>query len=249
MSGMPRAGTTLGKRYLGDHERLQIVPWGHFSQAWQAAQKQGSTKIIVDKNNKNLTIMGRIYHEYGNEAAYLGIVRDPRDELISLLETDYDPEIPRDESFWQCWLEQYSAFLSFARHHQHQGARVALVRYEDLALSPVPTKQSFLAWIGLEGSKVGDASYHTTVTEIAEGINTTEDWKAHQVNEVHDNSVGRWRDATGDRAALLRSYDSFPAVVSLMSQLGYREFVEDPEPDTMGIKILGFEPYGGKKKP
>lgn len=240
MSGMPRAGTTLGKRYLGDHEQLHIVPWGHFSQAWQAAQKQGGAKIIVDKNNKNLTMMSRIYYEYGNEAAYLGIVRDPRDELMSLLETDYDPEIPRDAGFWPCWLEQYSAFLSFARHHRDKGTRVALVRYEDLALSPVPTKQSFLAWVGLSGSPAVDTSYHTTVEEIAQKKNPTEDWKAHQVNEVHDNSVGRWRATTGETAVLVQSYHSFPAVVGLMSQLGYGQEVDAPQLDRLGVKLLGI---------
>jgi Sulfotransferase family len=241
MSGMPRAGTTLGKRYLGDHEQLHIVPWGHFSQAWQAAQKLSGEKIIVDKNNKNLTNMTRIYREYGNQAAYLGIIRDPRDELMSLLETDYDPEIPRNERFWLCWVEQYSAFITFAQRQGTKGTRVALVRYEDLALLPVQTKQSFLDWLGLDKAEVSSALYHTTVTEIARGKNKTEDWKAHQVNEVHDHSVGRWRAANGNTAELIQSYQSFPAA-GLMTQLGYGEVLGSPLLDTMGVKILGFNP-------
>jgi hypothetical protein len=240
MSGMPRAGTTLGKRYLGDHELFQIVPWGHYSQAWRAAQEQAGAKIIVDKNNKNLTIMPRIYLEYGNQAAYLGIVRDPRDELMSLLETDYDPEIPRDESFWLCWLEQYSAFLAFARRHAHTAARVALVRYEDLALAPVRTKQSFLAWLGIHDAGVPDSSYHTTISDIAQKLDPTEDWKAHQVNEVHDSSVGRWRAAEGKTADLIASCHSSPAV-GLMTQLGYGMTLAAPQVEKTGVRHLGFD--------
>jgi hypothetical protein len=126
------------------------------------------------------------------------------------METDYDPEIPRDESFWSCWFGQYSAFLAFARRQKGKRTKVALVRYEDLALSPVRTKQSFLDWVGVADTEDVDTSYHTTVEKIAQGINPTEDWKAHQVNEVHDQSVGRWRMAAGETAAMLQSYHSYP---------------------------------------
>jgi hypothetical protein len=235
--GMPRTGSTLAKRYLGDHEGLQIASAGEYFQAWRLADALEGARIVVDKNTVNLGLVDLIRRKYGNQAWFLCIVRDPRDELISLLETDRHQEIPRDESFWLLWEQRYSSLLQFAERYGPRGTRVALVRYEDLASDPVGTKRAFLGWLGLHDAGVTD-TYNTMVEQIALGIDETEDWKTHQTSVVHTDSVGRWRTADAEVEGLLQAYAKFPRVVRLMELLGYGDQVVSPAVSTQHLTII-----------
>jgi len=245
--GMPRTGSTLVKRYLGDYEGLEIAPAGEYFQAWELADTLEGSKIVLDKNTVNIGMINLIRRKYGNEAWFLCIVRDPRDELVSLLETDRHQEIPRDESFWLLWERRYSSFLEFAERYGQRGTGVALVRYEDLTFDPRGTKSEFLKWLGLGRDwmtgGLGDwgvtSTYNTTMEQIALGIDETEDWKTHQTNKVHVNSVGRWRTAEAEVEDLLRAYRKFPQAKRLMESFGYGEQLASPAISIQNLTTIG----------
>jgi len=240
--GMPRTGSTLAKRYLGDHPDIELAPAGRPAQAWVLANKLSQDRIVLDKNTRNLARVREIYMDYGDYVGFLCIVRDPRDELVSLLETDRHPEIPRDRSFWPFWEQRYSSFLRFAARYGRRGAKVALIRYEDLTMFPVKVKKCFLRWLGLD-AKVARITpeYHDTVQKIAEGIDISEDWKTHQTNRVHTDSIGRWREFEFEKSnqAMLLAYREFPRVIRLMEALGYGAGVMSPTLSIRGFQLLG----------
>ena len=88
MVATPRTGSTLAKRYLGDHPQLLVSPNRRHHHAWRMARRAEHGCIVVDKRTNNIDKVDKIYVQYGNHAWFLVIVRDPRDQLVSLLETD-----------------------------------------------------------------------------------------------------------------------------------------------------------------
>jgi hypothetical protein len=239
--GLPRTGSTLMKRYMGEFpSHFEIAPFGEYQQAWLLAE-QHPNRIIIDKKTGNLSLIEQIYLEYGNQVRFAAIVRDPRDELVSLVETERHPEIPKDEAFWQFWLEKYQAFLDFAQKHARRGMHSALIRYEDLVRRPAAAKRDFVAWLNIDVQSVEFTRHYTsTVESIAQGTNLSEDWKVHQTNSVHADSVGRWQvvanPATADQVSRYRQH---PGVVDLMRALGYGDTLGELRGFFPGVTFLG----------
>lgn len=237
MTGMPRSGTTLAKRYLGEHPELVFAPSGTYQEGWAFALKAPKNKIVIFKNTRTMPFLKEIYSAYGNKAWFLCIVRDPRDELMSLFETDIHPEIPRNEMFWTLWKERYLSFLDFVRSCSHKGTRVALVRYEDLVLHSIKTKALFLEWLDLPPAELGTC--YQTIPEIALGPKRGEDWKAHQNGTVHTESLGRWRQESDPlRLKIILHCEYHDDVMQLMSLLGYGEGTNDPGISVDGLTVL-----------
>jgi hypothetical protein len=241
---MPRTGSTLAKRYLGEHPALVVAPNQPYRHAWRLANQLQPQRIVIDKRINNLDKIGSIYFEFGNWAWFAGIVRDPRDELVSLLETDRHPEVPRSPDFWNYWLAKYQRLLAFAKAHADAGVQLCLVRYEDLVHDPILVKGQFLKWLGIDAQADQlSVCYGNTIAQIAAGEDVTEDWKTHQQHAVHQESVGRWRSVVQPKhARLIRYYRQLPAVERFMHMLGYGEGVQILDHDLDGMKALGRQP-------
>ena len=244
---MPRTGSTLAKRYLGDHNALLIAPNQTYRHSWRMAVKSGSECIVIDKRTNNLDRekLKRIYVDYGNQVWFAGVIRDPRDQLVSLMETDRHEKVPRTEEFWSYWLEKCQLLFDFAKECADRGGNISLIRYEDMATNPNGVKYDFLRWLGIE-ARAGEVSseYSNIVDEIATCQDNSEDWKTHRNRKVHKNSIGRWRRVRNPVAMrVITHYRKSTRVAALMERLGYEEDVKPVARDFEGMTFLG--PYDG----
>jgi hypothetical protein len=236
MTGMPRSGSTLAKRFLGKHPSIVIAPPGTYTEGWSFAISIAKDKIVVFKNTRNMPILRKIYSKYGNRAWFLGIVRDPRDELVSLLETDIHEEIPRDETFWNLWYQRYLTFLDFAVEYQRKGTKIGILRYEDLVMNPIKTKRAFLNWLELPCFDL--SREYEPIHEMAlKGKG--EDWKTHRQNRVHTASIGRWcQETAGDKLRTILFYKQHQGAERLMEMFGYGESLTDPQLEWGSLSFL-----------
>lgn len=218
VTGMPRTGTSLAKNYLGTYPGLTVIKFQRygFVHAWQVA-KQSDT-IVLDKATHYIRSVRKIYRAYGKHIAFCCLVRDPRDELVSLLETNKHREIFRDERFWRQWAHTYKTFLEFAE--SLADPRVCyLIRYEDLVRWPVPAKVGFLTWLGLNVDL-------TTITPDYSVVHADDiqDWKVQERRSVRAESVGRWKEVSvPEIQSLLCRWQNMAEVASIMEAFGYTD--------------------------
>jgi len=218
MTGLPRTGTSLAKNYLGMYPGLNVVRFqtGGFTYAWKVAEHTDA--IVVDKATHYIRDFRKIHRAYGDHIAFCCIVRDPRDELTSLLETDIHPEIHRDKWFWQQWARTYNAFLGFAASLSDPKT-FYLIRYEDLVRWPVNAKIHFLTWLGLDV----DPGTITAGYDVAHK-DDIQDWKVKAQRTVTSHSIGRWKGVNSPRArTLFKHWQHVSEAAALMQCLGYSE--------------------------
>jgi len=215
---MPRTGSSLAKRYLGGFPQFDIAPLQRFEESLSQARSAPVGRITLDKKTDNIKRLHEIVPEAGCDAAFVCLVRDPRDELLSLAEIDRHRPVPRDARFWPYWTHRYKRAFSVLQQLAAIGVPVALLRYEDLALRPVAIKQQFATWLGLESHSFDDAYESIIGDEI---VQRREDWKVHQQSRVNAASVGRWRHADGEIGEVITGLSRYAPARRLMSRLGY----------------------------
>ena len=216
---MPRTGSTLAKRYLGAFDAVEIAPLQDFEKSLE--QARSGSAILFDKKTDNIKRLHQIIPATRGEVAFVCLVRDPRDELLSLSEIDRHRPVPRDARFWPYWVHRYTRVLKVLRRLRAFGIPAALVRYEDLAMRPVDVKRAFLAWMGLDAEAV-DEAYEAVADD--EAVSRHEDWKAHQHSRVHSSSCGApYRSAEGEIAEAISAFTQYPPASRLMKKLGYNE--------------------------
>ena len=214
--GMPRTGSTLAKRYLGSHKDIKIAEYESYRESFSLAQSLEFPKILLDKATYNIDQIHNIDTLAKNKARYLGIVRDPRAELVSLLEKpDFHAEIPRNKIFWASWEFRYSRLLSSLKIISKTTSDARIIRYEDLATNPIGIKEAFCKWINISGRDDISNQY-----EPLPGT-PSEDWKVHSTNKVHPKSIDRWRDYSGKDSWLLDFYKEYMPAKKLMKDFGY----------------------------
>lgn len=238
--GMPRTGSSLAKRYLGEYQRLKMLRYSNYRDTIVKLQQPSDGTLLVDKATTNIDKIHKIHEQGGKVICFLGIVRDPRDELASLLETDRHMEIPRDRLFWPYWEFRYHRLIQAFQIILSQQGKVAILRYEDLARNPEKVKAGFLKWIGLEGRNLS-RRYNVTEDNIAIGKNISEDWKVHQSNEVHSQSVGRWRNLPLAKRRIVDKYKRNTRSLGLMKSLGYSENGELSSPKISRVPLIGCD--------
>jgi hypothetical protein len=236
---MPRTGSTLAKRYLGAFDAVEIAPLQHFEKSLEQARNATDGRLLLDKKTDNIKRLHQIIPAIRGEVGFVCLVRDPRDELLSLSETDRHRPVPRDGRFWPYWVHRYRRALKALRRLSGLGVPVALVRYEDLATHPVEVKRSFLEWLSLDPREL-DENYDTVTGD--ESISSREDWKAHQHSRVHDSSVGRWKSASGEVRAAIEAHRQYRPARRLMRKLGY---VLDESSTTGSVRPLDFADFRG----
>jgi uncharacterized protein (DUF433 family) len=216
LTGMPRTGTSLAKNYLGDYPGLETIGFQRsgFVFAWRASKD--TNDIVVDKATHYIRNLNKIRRTYGNQVAYCCLIRDPRDELVSLLETRKHREIRRDEKFWKQWARTYAGYLNFAKK-TGDDSRCYLLRYEDLVRWPVAAKEDFLNWLEL------DLSAETITPEYRIlNQNDIQDWKVEERKTISAKSVGRWKmEDDPERKELLAGWQNVSAATKLMQAMGY----------------------------
>ncbi len=218
--GMPRTGSTLAKRFLGDYPGLVVAEYGGYHKARQHAESLEPGQVLLDKRTRNFFLLDELYRELGNTAWYLGVVRDPRDQLASLFAgAHFHPEIPRDPSFWALWADRYTTLFDLAARRSPHGARFAIVRYEDMTTGPVAVKSAFVAWLGVVGRFEITDEYDTQIEALSRP--GREDPRVHQQRRVSAASVGKWLDLEGEQRVLADAWRANPAAARLMERLGY----------------------------
>ena len=214
MTGVPRTGSSLLKNYVGDGPGLTILKFQQtgFFRAWREAQT--TDDIIIDKATHYIWNLYRIHRTYGDSVGFCCIIRDPRDILLSLLDSGLHLEIPRGPRFWDVWYAAYEGFLRFCSECRPR--RVYLLRYEDLARYPVEVKSHFFAWLGLGLPEV-TAKYRIAHQD------DDQDFKVSTRQEIVTLSVEQHQrqDIAPQTIELLESLAEYPRVIALMERLGY----------------------------
>lgn len=216
LTGMPRTGTSLAKNFLGDYPGLETISFqrGGFVFAWQASKN--TDDIVLDKATHYIRSLGKIQRAYRKQVAYCCLIRDPRDELVSLLETTKHREIHRDKRFWQQWARMYTRYLNFAKT-LGDDSRCYLLRYEDLVRWPVAAKKDFLRWVGLDVIAEAITPEYRILNQ-----NDIQDWKVEERKTISAKSVGRWKkEDDPERRELLNGWQNLIHVAQLMQLMGY----------------------------
>lgn len=118
------------------------------------------------------------------DAAYVFIVRDPRDVWSSHVERGFDLTV---EEVARQWANYLSAFESW---QQRNPGRAHLVRYEDLVNDPRPTIDAMCAAIGLSHDPAMDRFYEGKASVLRGGHANSEALS----QDFFTTSIGRWRD-------------------------------------------------------
>ncbi|MGG7645449.1 sulfotransferase family protein [Rhodovulum sp. YNF3179] len=214
MTGMPRTGSSFLKNYLGDYPGLKIMPFERrgFFISWEKSFEM--EEILVDKSTHYIRHIEKIIATCGDKVAFCCIVRDPRDQLVSLFEFDRHPELERDERFWKKWVTQYERYMDLSNKNKN----FYLIRYEDLVKNSCVEKIKFLKWLNIPLSRPVKSSYKVAYK------NDIQDEKVSEKNEPTQNSIGRYRSARDTRhIEILNYYKRYDAAKKLMEKLGYIE--------------------------
>ena len=218
MTGMPRTGSSLMKNYFGDYPGLKIMPFERrgFHISWEKTAQEDD--IIVDKSTHYIRNLKKIIAACGKHVAICCIIRDPRDQLRSLIAFDRHPELPRSKKFWMKWYKQYSSFFKTAQKSPEN--KFFLIRYEDLVRYPKEAKIDFIKWIGLNvKSEIITPSY-----KIAHA-DDRQDTKVIKKNKIEDKSIGNYKNIQNSSdVKLIESFSNFNDVSSLMADFGYNPF-------------------------
>lgn len=262
MLGMPRTGTTLMKHHLGTGPHFVLQPFSHsYYDSWWLARSIGPDRIVVDKRTENILHIDEIWRCFGTECALACIVRDPRDQLLSLLDYPGHRYIPRDRGFWGEWVSRYGAFLALSLRYFMYG-RFYLLRYEDLVRFPQQARRDVASWLNLPfGESEAPLTYATANTDyaaalrernldpdsleawqLAKEIGLDEDYKFHARPEIHDEAIARWKQVTDpETKALIESWRESIDALRLMTLLGYGEDLQPITPGIPGCHVFAPE--------
>jgi len=228
MTGMPRTGSSYMKNYIAAHDGLTIMPFEPrgFHKTWELSLEKGRS-IYIDKSTHYIRHLSKIFACCGGHVSLCCIVRDPRDQLVSLFDFPRHPELPRSCKFWDKWFAQYNGLLEFAEKHPQY--KIFLCRYEDLVRSPVETKKCFLTWLGLDADLQTLSSNYTVAHK-----NDIQDDKVSERNTPSDIGIGRFsRVIDPEKIRIIEEYRRKPEVVNLMKRFGYLPLLTDRLPEEL----------------
>ena len=108
---------------------------------WQARHAPGALRL-VEKTPSNVNYLDTIA-ELFPDASVIGIYRDGRDVVASLLAVEFGPDDAVSAS--QGWVQSLRAMHAFATRSQ----QIRVVRYEELRAEPVAQLVALLQWLDL----------------------------------------------------------------------------------------------------
>lgn len=120
-----------------------------------------------------------------DDAAYVCILRDPRDVWRSHVENDFERTVDQVATTWRRYLE---TFERFARKHP---GRCHLVRYEDLVSSPQQELDRLCEHLGIPRDPAMDSFFDSKASVLRGGHANSELLS----QDFFTTSVDRWRDS------------------------------------------------------
>lgn len=215
MTGMPRTGSSLMKNFLGNYKGFKISPFNPdgFYKSWEKSLLENDL-IYIDKSTHYIRHLDKILATCNNKVAFCCIVRDPRDQLVSLFEFERHPEIKRNQKFWKQWLNQYINFINFAKSNPNN--KFFLLRYEDMVAYPKKAKFDFLNWLNIH---VVEEELELTYNVMSNDI---QDDKVADKTAVLKDSIGRYKLVEDPfKKTIIYGYKKDKAVINLMKSLSY----------------------------
>jgi hypothetical protein len=218
MVGMPRTGSSFLKNYFGHFQGIEVMkfqPKGFHRTYTYALSKHD--RIMLDKSTHYIRILNFMCKILGQRAAYVCIVRDPRDQLVSLWDFERHHELPRNEKFWLKWHDQYANMLKCMT--KFSKIDFFLCRYEDVVNDPVSAKFEFIKWTGSNCS-INDIDDALTIKHRDD----IQDDKLLRTQGASPNSVGKYRSVQGiEMLSVLNYYRTNDKIMRLMKVFGYAE--------------------------
>ena len=150
------------------------------------ARKEGTQ---VTGYKLNAPKIGAFDKRVKGQAAYVFILRDPRDIWRSHIENDFGRTA---EAVAHTWTGYLSTFERFARRHPD---RTHLVRYEDLVASPTERLDELCAAIGLPRASTMDRFNQSKASVLRGGHANSENLQ----KDFFTSSVGRFRDELSEQ--------------------------------------------------
>lgn len=154
------------------------------------ARKEGTTITGWKLNNPAIGRFDKIVED----AAYVCILRDPRDVWRSHVENDFDRSVDQVASTWRRYLETFERFAAKNPDRCH------LVRYEDLVNNPGPELDRLCERLGIRRDPAMD-SFFDSKASVLRGGHANSDLLS---KDFFTTSVDRWRETvpTSDVEAL-----------------------------------------------
>jgi len=190
-----RTLSTLG---LGEEEMLSIFGRAFVESHELAARKAGKGRW-ADKNPENVLYLKQWAQLLPGGFVFLQIVRNPFDALASLKEIGFHKAVP---AAFVDKVHLLKNFLDEGTLHTEQHPETSLTLcYEDIVRKPEATLESLFSWLGETFEP--EVLERFSLPERGEGI---EDPKVKMTQNVHDHSIGRWRqDLTPEEINAIRS--------------------------------------------
>lgn len=214
MTGMPRTGTSLLKNYFGDHPKISVQPFQPKGFYISARKSRSADKMIIDKSTHYIFSLNNLHRGIRGRFGIVCIIRDPRDELMSLFEIDRHSEIPLNEKFWPLWVKRYEGFLNFAKKSAQP---CFMLRYEDLVRYPEKAKIAFLKWLGFDTNYAKTSGFYN-VAHYKDG----QDPKVSLTNSIIDKQVGKYKKVRlPERIKVINAFRETPRAYYFMEKMGY----------------------------
>lgn len=141
------------------------------------------------------------------DAAYVYIVRDPRDVMASHLANDFDRTAEQVGRAWCNYLARFQEFAATAP------GRTLLIRYEDLVCQPAETVAKLARWLGLD-DHAPMLDFVNSKASIHQGGHVN---RVQIERDFFTSSVGRWTGELDRHTVDLLQGACAPA----MKQVGY----------------------------
>ena len=223
MTGMPRTGSSLMKNYLGSYPGMQIMPFqkNGFHATYSRARRDNGS-ILIDKSTGYIEHPGYLFHAYGKQISMFCIVRDPRDQYLSLLAFKGHIGQPRNTRFWHLWHNRYSKLINFIQENPH--FKIALLRYEDLVRFPIDAKSFFVTWAGLDATLEPISDTYKVAYQ-----DDIQDNKVVLANKPLESSIGKYLKISDPCiSATINYYKKHEKIRNLMKQFGYSDRTTSP---------------------
>lgn len=215
VTGLPRTGSSLLKNYIGGEEETRAIPFQDFGyqNAWEISKNE--KRIVIDKATHYIWSIDEIYESYGDSVAFMVIIRDPRDQLLSLMDTFLHLEIPRGKRFGEFWRSAIENVIEFSERKEPQ--KLFILRYEDLVKKPSKVLSSFGEWVNIDVENEGRK--YDIVNK-----NDSQDHKLYYKNEIHKSSMEKYLSMEDEyRSRAVKMLMGEEDVVNMMRELGYEE--------------------------
>ncbi len=215
ITGLPRTGTSLLKNYLASKSTLKAIPFQEkgFHKAWSASKEK--RRPILDKATHYISNLSKIYESYGDKVGFIVVVRDPRDQIISLRETYLHLEIPRSHKFFNTWANTLENTLKF--RECYKPCWFKMVKYEDLVENPPLLLNEISKDLNIEILQEDEKKY-----DIAHE-NDSQDHKVTKHKNIHTKSVKRYRDTTDqDTLSIISHIEKNKNVQKYLEVLNYK---------------------------